>query len=108
MILRDILNVLPGDAGTNIRLCYFDHDGNMYDEELYIRFEEDCQQDTIAKFSLLIAEHFADDPVIELTNHFGAILITVDRNVKRETVNRWKSEAANKAGLSYILRDWEE
>lgn len=109
MILRDILNVLPRDVGTNIRICYFDNDGYMYDEELYIRFEEDSQfVDTCAKFSLLIAEHFADAPVIELTNHFGSVLITIDMKVKRETVNQWKTEAADEAGLSHILRDWEE
>lgn len=107
MTLRELLNVMPTDEATNVSLFYFDHEENMYAEDLYISWNEDIHKET-AFFSLLLAEHFADDEVIELSNRFSSVAITVDRKVKRETVKRWKTEAADAAGLSKILRDWED
>ena len=107
MTFRELLNVMPTDEATNVSLYYFDHDENMYAEDLYISWSEDIHKET-AFFSLLLAEHFAEDEVIELSNRFSSVAVTVDRKVKRETVKRWKTEAADAAGLSKILRDWED
>lgn len=106
MTLRDLMQVMPEDTGTNVQLCYYDYSGNMYDEFLYLKFGEDAEP--FQKFCVTIAEHFAEDDVIEITNHMGQLLITVDREVSQITVKRWKTEAADQIGLSRILRSWED
>lgn len=109
MILRDVINLMPADEVTNVSLFYFNHEGDMYCEDLYIRFELDEEpHKEDAEFSLRLAEHFADDEVLEISNRFRSVAITVDRKVKQETVRRWKTQAADAAGLPRILRDWEE
>ena len=90
MTFRDFLNVLPGDEATNVLLLYFDKDTEQtMGEDLYIRFD-----DPEKAFDLMIAEHFADDPVIEITNHFYDVMVTVDRLISKDTMLRWKSAAA--------------
>lgn len=92
MILRDLLNLMPEDEGTNIILTYFDAEtGYHMGEDLYIRFD-----DPDKAFDLMIAEHFAEDEVIEITNSFQHLVITVDRELHKDTVLRWKQKAADK------------
>lgn len=104
MVLRDIMNLFPAEEATNLLLLYFDKETETQrGEDLYIRFN-----DPENAFDLMIAEHFADDEILDITNHFNEIKITVDRIVSKETVIRWKTQAAEAVKLNPILRDWEE
>lgn len=105
MTLRELLNIMPDDRPTTIDLRYYDEReierGDTYSFQL-------GTEDPDYLFAAIMLEHYADDDVIEMTNHFNSILITVDRVVHDVTVRRWKTEAADQAKLSYILRDWKE
>ena len=106
MIFRDLLNVLPTDVNTVIHLTYYSTDsdvsGNLEivesrEEHLVINFEADINQ-----FDLMIAEHFADDDVLEIAVKYGAMTVVVDRTIHDETMQRWKEKADR------IIRSREE
>ncbi len=106
MTLRDLMQVMPEDTGTNVQLCYYDYAGNMHDEMLYLKFTENAEP--FQKFSVMVAEYFADDDVIEITNHFNQLLVTVDREVSQDAVKRWKTKVADHIGMLQIMRSWED
>ena len=105
MTFRELLNIMPNDSITTIDLHYFNEQEQERVDTYFFNLESD---DADYVFSSIMLEHFAEDDVIELTNHVCALCITVDRIVSTQTVNAWKTAAANRARLSYILRDWEE
>ena len=105
MTFRELMQVMPDDSITTIDLHYFDEREQEKVDTYFFNLESD---DADYVFSSIMLEHYADDEVIELTNHVCALCITVDRIVSTQTVNTWKTAAANRARLSYILRDWEE
>ena len=104
MILRDLLQVLPGDRPNILRIRYYNRKEMPRDLDLYITMNSPEPED---KFSFIMLEHFADDDVMEIRASFNMLEITVDRLVTDETVIKWKSAAAEKTGLPKIFRDWE-
>lgn len=108
MTLREILNVIPGDQANLIELHYFDLQGTEF-RDLFIFTLVDA--DSSEKFGAIMLEHYAEDEVLELSHicrGYTALQITVDREVKQETVRKWKTKAADQAGMLHILRDWED
>lgn len=105
MTLREILNVTPDDSITQIELMWYDHKENVHSYRFSFRIKA---EDVFEKWSNIMLEHFADDEVMEISNGIWGITIVVDRLVSNDAVKRWKTEAAEAVGLSWILRDWED
>lgn len=105
MILRDLLQVLPGDRPNILRIRYYNRKEMPRDLDLYITMYSPEPED---KYSFIMLEHFADDYVMEVRASFNVMEITVDRLVSDDTVIKWKAAAADKADLPRIYRDWED
>lgn len=105
MILRDLLQVMPGDRPNILRIRYFNRKERSREIDLYIKMNSPEPED---KYSFIMLEHFADDLVMEIQASFNVMEITVDRKVSDETVIKWKTAAAEKANLPKIYRDWDD